>query len=99
MRLILISVLLLLSGCSSIAPKIETIDIDCGPEPKSDKLLLLDIKPYILIVDDEPHSCTSTKDYENMAINISNITTIIKQKSEIIQYYQRCINSYKKAPD
>jgi hypothetical protein len=84
-RILLIS--MILTGCSSNPPIVTTIDLDCGAEPVSDKLSLLDVEPYAF----GEHICMSPEHYSNLAINMSAIKQQIKQKNSIILFYKRCI--------
>lgn len=98
LRILSISLTLALAGCASIMPVVKEVSVDCGAPPRADALALVEVSPYILKINAEVHACTSLKDYQLGAVNLSRITASFKQKNALISYYQQCIELHNKDP-
>lgn len=91
---------LLLSGCLGINPvKVEPVvrKTVCITPPSADPVSLRDVRPVVIVdVNGAVWVGMTSKDYENMSLNISDIEKHLRQKNAIIQYYRDC---YKESPD
>ena len=87
----------LLSGCSWFKEKprdvviaVERIDT-CSKPPKADKIIMRNVD--FKIVKDE-HGifwiAVTPRFYENLSVNMKEITQHIKQKNAIVKYYESC---------
>ena len=87
---------LVLSGCGS-TPKPRPVNIvtdkidTCSKPPKADKIVMRNVD--FKVIKDEFGIYwigVTPKFYENLGINMKEITQHIKQKNAIIKYYQSC---------
>ena len=92
-----IGLAVLLSGCSLFQPKprdvtVVTDKIDvCSNPPKADKIIMRNVDFAVI---QDKHGiywiAVTPKFYENLGINMKEITQHIKQKNAIIKYYESC---------
>jgi len=94
-KIILAICVLLLVGCSTNKPRDITIvanNIDvCSKPPKADKIIMRNVD--FAVIKDELGIywiAVTPKFYENLSINMKEITQHIKQKNAIIKYYKSC---------
>ena len=93
--IIALGVVLILSGCSTPKPRdvvvvTDRIDV-CSKPPKADKIVMRNVD--FKVIKDEFGIYwigVTPKFYENLGINMKEITQHIKQKNAIIKYYQSC---------
>ena len=88
---------LMVSGCSTFQgnPRDVTVVADridvCSKPPTADKIVMRNVD--FVIIEDK-HGiywiAVTPKFYENLAINMKEITQHIKQKNAIIKYYESC---------
>jgi len=99
-----ICVALLFVGCSSNTPRDVTVvtnKIDvCSKPPKADKIIMRNVD--FAVIKDELGIywiAVTPKFYENLSINMKEITQHIKQTHSIIKYYKKCIEKKPKQKD
>ena len=88
MRLLLI--LLMLSGCASnkTVPIVEVIETQTIHPSKPDPITMLEVKWKIHYINGVAYYGLTTKHYENLSKNMSEIIRYITQQNEIIIFYR-----------
>lgn len=100
-RYIIISMLIFLGGCSTTLkqPPPETIivyqdrkvKIVCPLPPDPEPVTMLAWVPTLIETESgEIWVATTIKHYENMAINIQDILRFIRNRSSIVEYFEKC---------
>ena len=92
-----------LSGCGFNPVKLDAsqvIDLECGAEPKVDRLHMRVVKPWII---DDIGGITwvgiSPDHYENLSINIADVKKQLKQRVSVNKFYRKCIEDFNSAPE
>jgi len=103
-KIMVILLLVTLIGCGNKETTVievkEKVKIECGLEPKADKVKMLPVSPHaIKDKADIGWVGITPREYGNLAINWKTVIKVVKGKNNIITFYVECIDNFNKKGD